>query len=141
MGGLSGVAFYGMDKAVGALKGSLSGEFDLDQDFFSKGYNPAPGERTINGYIRNNAKPEISLITKSPNFNNNNGNVGGIFKRFGAGVHGGISPHVHQPQRNIAPDGKIYGSVGTKTVNGGVTFPSAKDVKQLYEYLNNGKYQ
>ena len=25
MGGLSGVAFYGMDKAVGALKGSLSG--------------------------------------------------------------------------------------------------------------------
>ena len=25
MGGLSGVAFYGMDKAVGALKGRLSG--------------------------------------------------------------------------------------------------------------------
>ena len=28
----------------------------------------------------------------------------------------------------------------TKTANGGVTSPSKKDVKQLYEYLTNGKY-
>ncbi len=28
-----------------------------------------------------------------------------------------------------------------KTSDEGVKFLSAKDVKQLYEYLNNGKYQ
>ncbi len=106
-----------------------------------RGYNPQPGERTLDGYVRNNADPEISLTTQSPGFNNNNGDVGGVFKRFGAESHGGVSPHVHQPQRNVAPNGSIYGSVGTKTYNGGVTFPSPKDVKQLYEYLNNGKYQ
>lgn len=111
------------------------------QGFSSKGYNPKPGERTLNGYVRNNANPEISLTTQSPGFNNNNGNVGGVFKRFGAESHGGVSPHVHQPQRNVAPNGSVYGSVGTKTSNGGVTSPSPKDVKQLYEYLNNGKYQ
>ena len=32
MGGLSGVAFYGMDKAVGALKGSLSGSRIIHND-------------------------------------------------------------------------------------------------------------
>ena len=111
------------------------------QGFSSKGYNPQPGERTLDGYIKNNANPEISLTTQSPGFNNNNGNVGGEFKRFGAESHGGVSPHVHQPQRNVAPNGNVYGSVGTKTSNGGVTSPSAKDVKQLYEYQNNGKYQ
>jgi len=111
------------------------------QGFSSKGYNPKPGERTLDGYVRNNANPEISLTTQSPGFNNNNGNVGGVFKRFGAESHGGVSPHVHQPQRNVAPNGSVYGSVGTKTSNGGVTSPSLKDVKQLYEYLNNGKYQ
>ena len=111
------------------------------QGFSSKGYNPQPGERTLDGYVRNNANPEISLTTQSPGFNNNNGNVGGVFKRFGAESHGGVSPHVHQPQRNVAPNGSVYGSVGTKTSNGGVTSPSPKDVKQLYEYLNNGKYQ
>ena len=111
------------------------------QGFSSKGYNPKPGERTLDGYVRNNANPEISLTTQSPGFNNNNGNVGGVFKRFGAESHGGVSPHVYQPQRNVAPNGSVYGSVGTKTSNGGVTSPSPKDVKQLYEYLNNGKYQ
>ena len=28
-----------------------------------------------------------------------------------------------------------------KTKNGGVTVPEAKDIKQLYEYLINGKYR
>ena len=109
------------------------------QGFSSKGYNPQPRERMLNGYVRNNANLEISLTTQSPDFNNNNGNVGGVFKRFGAESHGGVSPHVHQPQRNVAPNGNVYGSVGTKTSNGGVTLPSEKDVKQLYEYLNNEK--
>ena len=81
------------------------------------------------------------MHTDSPMFNNNNGNIGGIFKRFGAESHGGVSPHVHQPIRNVNPkNGNIYGSVGSKTANGGVTSPTAKDVKQLYEYLVNGKY-
>jgi hypothetical protein len=107
--------------------------------FSEKGYNPQPGERTLNGYVKNNANPEISLHTNSVGFNNN-GEVGGDFKRFGAESHGGVSPHVHQPKRNVAPNGNVYGTVGTKTANGGVTQPTAKDVKQLYEYLNNGKY-
>lgn len=51
-----------------------------------------------------------------------------------------ISPHVHQPLRNTAPNGNVYGSEGSKTTNGGVTSPSSKDFKQLYEYLINGKY-
>ena len=41
---------------------------------------------------------------------------------------------------NINPNGDIYGKVGTKTANGGVNYPTAKDLKQLYDYLNNGKY-
>ncbi|MBO4863518.1 MAG: hypothetical protein J5517_04090, partial [Eubacterium sp.] len=110
------------------------------QGFSPNGYNPQPGERTLDGYVKNHASPEISLHTDSAGFNNNNGNVGGDFKRFGAESHGGVSPHVHQPQRNVAPNGNIYGTVGTKTANGGVTLPSRKDVKQLYEYLTNGKY-
>ena len=106
-----------------------------------RGYRPEPGERTIEGYVKNNSNPEVSLHTDSPMFNNNNGNIGGIFKRFGAESHGGVSPHVHQPIRNVNPkNGNIYGSVGSKTANGGVTSPTAKDVKQLYEYLVNGKY-
>ena len=72
------------------------------------GIGPKPNERTIGGYVKNNANPKISLHTNSAGFNNNKGNV--------------------------------YGSVGSKTTNGGVTPPSAKDVKQLYEYLKNGKY-
>lgn len=91
--------------------------------------------------MRNNADPEVSLYTRAKGFNNNGGNIGGEFKRFGAASHGGVSPHVHQPQRNIASNGNIYGLVGRKTVNGGVIYPQNKDIKQLYEYLNNGKYQ
>ena len=117
------------------------GSVNTGQGFSSRGYNPQPGERTLEGYVKNNANPEISLNTQSPGFNNGNGDVGGVFKRFGAESHGGVSPHVHQPQRNVAPNGSVYGSVGTKTSNAGVTSPSPKDVKQLYEYLNNGKYQ
>ena len=34
----------------------------------------------------------------------------------------------------------ITGKPGSKTKNGGVTVPGAKDEKQLFEYLENGKY-
>lgn len=34
----------------------------------------------------------------------------------------------------------ITGKPGSKTKNGSVTVPGVKDVKQLYEYLENGKY-
>lgn len=83
---------------------------------------------------------EIGLNTNSAGFNNNNGDIGGQFKRFGSDTHAGIAPHVHQPTRNEAPNGNIYGGQGSKTANGGVTSPTAKDVKQLYDYLFNGKY-
>ena len=142
-GGMAGATFYGAGRAVSALKESIKGNAivsNTGQGFSAHGYNPQPGERTLDGYVRSNANPEISLTTQSSGFNNNNGNIGGVFKRFGAETHGGISPHVHQPQRNVAPNGNVYGSVGTKTFNGGVTSPSPKDIKQLYEYLNNGKY-
>ena len=107
-----------------------------------KGYNPQPGERTFKGYVEKNvsSNAEISLRTNSKGFNNHDGIVGGEFKRFGSGEHAGISQHVHQPMRNISPNGDIYGKVGTKTANGGVDYPNAKDVKQLYDYLNNNKY-
>ena len=121
------------DKSVDGGKGTSS------KGFSSTGYTPQSGERKIDGYVSNNATPEVSLTTKSVNFNNANGSIGGEFKRIGAGTHAGISPHVHQPVRNVAPTG-IYGGVGTKTSNGGVTSPTAKDVKQLYEYVNNQKY-
>ena len=147
-GAVIGMATAGIGYGVSAIRngGAATGTAcevgsTTSQTFSSKGYNPKPGERTLEGYVRNNANPEISLTTKSAGFNNNNGNVGGVFKRLGAESHGGVTPHVHQPQRNVAPNGNIYGSVGTKTSNGGVTLPTAKDVKQLYEYLNNGKYQ
>lgn len=130
----------GIGKNGNSKAGSGSGTPNSGQGFSNKGYNPKPGERTIDGYVKNNANPEISLHTNSAGFNNNNGNVGGDFKRYGAESHGGFSPHVHQPQRNVAPNGNVYGSVGSKNANGGVTSPSAKDVKQLYEYLENGKY-
>ena len=80
------------------------------------------------------------MRTKSARFNNNTGKVGGEFKRFGAKSHGGVAPYVHQPIRNVDSNGNIFGVVGRSTHNGGVTPPLAKDVKQLYEYLNNGKY-
>lgn len=41
--------------------------------------------------------------------------------------------------RNVAYNGIVYGRTG-KTVGTDTLFPSAKDIKQLYEYLNNGKY-
>ena len=47
---------------------------------------------------------------------------------------------MHQPLRNISPDGVIRGRLGRKTFNNGVTLPTLKDIKQLYEHLNNGKY-
>ena len=46
MGGLSGVAFYGMDKAVGALKGSLSGG--------SKGSSGFIGNKQADFYVMPN---------------------------------------------------------------------------------------
>lgn len=62
-------------------------------------------------------------------------------KRFGAKLgHGIDGSHVHQPIRNMALNGIVFGEVGTKTKNGGVDWPKAKDVKQLYMYLNNNKY-
>ncbi|MBO5352645.1 MAG: hypothetical protein J6A77_05040, partial [Lachnospiraceae bacterium] len=126
---------------LGQNGSKVTAQPNSSKGFSSKGYNAQQGERTMEGYVRNNANPEISLSTQSAGYNNNNGNVGGVFKRYGANSHGGISPHVHQPQRNVSSDGNIYSSVGSKTANGGVTTPSAKDVKQLYEYLNNSKYQ
>lgn len=111
--------------------------------FDDRGYKPKPGERTLDGYVKNNVSTdaELSLSTNSSGFNNHDGITGGEFKRFGSEEHAGLSPHVHQPIRNEAPNGNIYGSVGRKTSNGGVTSPTEKDVKQLYQYLNNGKYQ
>ncbi len=46
---------------------------------------------------------------------------------------------VHQPIRNVAPNGRVFGKTG-KTVGVDTLSPSNKDIKQLYEYLNNGKY-
>ena len=84
----------------------------------------------------------MKLYTDSPGFNNNaKTGLGGEFKRFGANSHGGVEPHVHQPIRNEIPNGDIRGVVGTKTNNGGVTSPTNKDIKQLYDYLYNGKYR
>ncbi len=150
VGGLGSVGFYGAGKAVEVLRGSVAGHVDdrytvpkpnHGQGFSKKGYFPEPGERTFEGYVLRHADPEISLYTRAEGFNNNVGNVGGEFKRFGAASHGGVSPHVHQPQRNISPNGNIYGLVGRKTADGGVTYPRAKDIKQLFEFLNNGKYR
>ena len=125
----------------GEMAGSVASSTNIpEQTPISKGYNPKPGERTIEGYVKKNANPEISLDTNSPGFNNNSKGTGGIFKRIGAEEHGGISPHIHQPQRNVAPNGDIFGKVGSKTADGGVTLPGKKDIKQLYEYLENGKY-
>lgn len=104
---------------------------------------PPPGSRTREGFMNAHVSPdrETLLFTSSPGFNNNNGNVGGKFKRYGLDSHAGISPHVHQPTRNISPkDGSIYGGQGTKTSNGGITAPTNKDIKQLYDHVYNGKY-
>ena len=109
------------------------------QGFSSKGYNPQPGERTFEGYVKQISDPEISLYTKSSGFNNNPKGTGGQFKRFGANEHYRLAPHVHQPVRNVTPNGMIFGKTG-KDVGIDVFSPNKKDIKQLYEYLNNGKY-
>ena len=120
---------YGNRSALGIVAGTGS-----------KGYNPSIGERTIVGYVKNNANPEVALYTKSSDFHNANGSSGGQFKRIGANSHGGLAPHVHQPVRNVTPNGEIYGAVG-KDVGINTFSPTQNDVKLLYEYLNNGKYQ
>ena len=109
------------------------------QGFSAKGYNPNPGERTFEGYVKQTSDPEISLYTKSSGFNNNSKGIGGQFKRFGANEHYGLSPHVHQPVRNTPPNGMVFGRTG-KDVGIDVFSPNRKDIKQLYEYLYNGKY-
>ena len=114
------------------------------QGFSAKGYNPKPGERTFEGYVKNNVpvEKETKLFTNSKGFNTNPKNTNGQFKRFGVDGHGPQLPevHVHQPTRNVSPKtGIIYGGQGTTPLVD-VTFPNNKDIKQLYEYLNNGKY-
>ena len=102
-----------------------------------RGYKPKPGERTLDGYVSGATRnKEIGLNTNSPGFNHTGPEQ---FKRFGSGTHGGLSPHVHQPIRNLTTKGP-RGTTGTKTKNNGVTSPGKKDVKQLYQHLNNGKY-
>ncbi len=107
------------------------------------GKTPDPKDRTLDGFMKKHVAPdrETLLFTQSPGFNNNKGKVGGQFKRYGLDSHAGISPHVHQPVRNVSPKtGDVYGSQGTKTSDGGVTSPSTKDIKQLYDHVYNGKY-
>ncbi|WP_411681648.1 hypothetical protein [Clostridium thailandense] len=108
-----------------------------------KGYKQQPGERTLEGFIKNNvsADAEVGLYTKSAAFNNNLKGIGGQFKRIGVDEYAGISPHVHQPIRNVAANGNIYGNTGRLTSNDGVTSPIQLDVKQLYDYLFNNKYR
>lgn len=68
----------------------------------------------------------------------------GHFKRFGTqpNQHGIEGSHVHQPTRNLNPqNGIITGKPGSRTKYGDVTIPGAKDIKQLYDYLFNGKYR
>ena len=125
--------------AVGKSGTSSVAKPNQGQGFSSKGYNPQPGERTFEGYVKQISDPEISLYTKSSGFNNNPKGTGGQFKRFGANEHYGLAPHVHQPVRNVTPNGMIFGKTG-KDVGIDVFSPNKKDIKQLYEYLNNGKY-
>ena len=134
----------GGDKLIDGVKASKSGSPSVakpnqGQGFSSKGYNPQPGERTFVGYVKQTSDPEISLYTKSSGFNNNPKGTGGQFKRFGANEHYGLAPHVHQPVRNVTPNGMIFGKTG-KDVGIDVFSPNKKDIKQLYEYLNYGKY-
>ena len=128
-------------KKAGAGKSGTSSvaKPNQGQGFSSKGYNPQPGERTFEGYVKQIRDPEISLHTKSSGFNNNPKGTGGQFKRFGANEHYGLAPHVHQPVRNVTPNGMIFGKTG-KDVGIDVFSPNKKHIKQLYEYLNNGKY-
>ncbi|MGN9018472.1 RHS repeat domain-containing protein, partial [Lachnospiraceae bacterium HCP1S3_C3] len=128
-----------MSKGISESGTSSVAKPNQGQGFSSKGYNPQPGERTFEGYVKQTSDPEISLYTKSSGFNNNPKGTGGQFKRFGANEHYGLAPHVHQPVRNVTPNGMIFGKTG-KDVGIDVFSPNKKDIKQLYEYLNNGKY-
>ncbi|WP_412860550.1 hypothetical protein [Cytobacillus horneckiae] len=112
-----------------------------DKGLATRGYKPKPGERTFEGFVKNNVPvdKETSLHTNSPGFNTSPQNANGQFKRFGTDSHGGLSPHVHQSTRNVNPKtGEIFGGQGRKTGNGGVTPPGKRDVTQLYQYLYNG---
>lgn len=150
--GAKNVAKQSRDKVASMLKkgGGYQGRTpsvakpNHGQGFSPKGYNPKPGERTFEGYVKNNVPRDVEtkLFTNSSDFNTNPKNDG-HFKRFGTkpDQHGIKGPHVHQPTRNVNPNnGVITGKPGKETKNGGVTVPGAKDVKQLYEYLENGKY-
>ena len=114
------------------------------QGYSKNGYNPKPGERTIEGYVKNNVSPnaELKLKTNSAGFNSHNGESGGVFKMFGSNSHGGVKPHVHQPYRNVSPTGDIYGGPASGKVGSGlIDFPNTIDIKHLYQYLENGKYR
>ena len=130
--------FFASDEAYQSGSKSVA-KSNQGQGFSAKGYNPNPGERTFEGYVKQTSDPEISLYTKSSGFNNNSKGIGGQFKRFGANEHYGLSPHVHQPVRNTPPNGMVFGRTG-KDVGIDVFSPNRKDIKQLYEYLYNGKY-
>lgn len=112
--------------------------------FSWKGYTPKSAERTFIGYVQQNVPKfmETKLYTQSRSFNNVKiHNPFGEFKRFGAGSHGGLSPHVHQPLRNVKPNGMIFGNAGKHTHNGGLSLPGRKDISQLYDYLHNGNME
>ena len=66
MGGLSGVAFYGMDKAVGALEGSLSGGTrSRFQEVFDLADNYTLSDDTFNNYILDRHGPYSLYANKS----------------------------------------------------------------------------
>jgi len=112
--------------------------------FSTNGYSPKPGERTFEKYVNNNVPKDVEtkLYTNSSGFNTNPKNDG-HFKRYGTKPNQHVieGAHVHQPPRTVNPtNGIITGKPGTKTKNGNITEPRSKDIKQLYDYLNNGKY-
>ena len=75
-------------------------------------------------------------------FNNINA-VGGEFKRFGivSGRHGIDGPHVHQPIRNVnLATGQIRGGTFNSKKGIGVDSPNKLDIKQLYQFIFNGKF-
>lgn len=163
MGGLGSLFFYGADKKVGSIRNSIRstrggnkggsqaprtyepGRPTSGQGFSDRGYKPQLGERTFDGYVNNNVSKnaEVSLYTDAKGFNNI-GNAGGEFKRFGTvpGRHGIDGPHVHQPIRNVNPNtGDVRGGVFNPKKGVGVDIPNRTDIKHLYQYLVNGKYQ
>ena len=153
VGGLGSAAFYGAGEAVDALKrhvaGSGSSRYTVPkpnhgQGFSRKGYFPKPGERTFEGYVKAmvSVDAELSLYTKSKGFNNVD-EIGGEFKRFGTkpGRHGIAGVHVHQPIRNVKLEtGEIRGGVFNPQKGIGVEPPKRLDIKQLYQFFFNGKY-